>query len=191
MTEKQSAIVMVCRVTAGVLVGVGIKENPQFESNPQNFIGFIFKHTARIQGTYKVCFSGGWASHSRNGVNRWNRSWFIALHIYHAGSSVPPLVRSIWETQRWTVCTPRSLPFPLLIQLLCTTPSQQAGAPAAAGGANMPIPIAQMIIFLSARAVPQLSWANAAPGGCPLHPCLNPPLPDTVRFMHMWGCCIG
>ena len=45
---------------------------------------------------------------------------------------------SIWETQRWTV--PRApSPFPLLTQLLCTAPSQQAGAPAAAGSAHLAI----------------------------------------------------
>ena len=35
-------------------------------------------------------------------------------------------------------CPPR--PFPLLMQLLCMGPSQQAGAPAAAGDANLQIP---------------------------------------------------
>ena len=47
----------------------------------------------------------------------------------HSGSPIPPLVRSIRETQRCSV--PRApLAFPLLTQLLCMAPSQQAGVPA-------------------------------------------------------------
>ena len=38
------------------------------------------------------------------------------------------------------------------------------------------------VIDNSARATPHLSWTNAAPGGCPLRPCLNPPLVACISW---------
>ncbi len=103
-------------------------------------------------------------------------------------SGPPPPVRSIWE--RWTVPRSRSpLTFPLLTQLLCMAPSQQAGSQFANSPHSYmidnrkPLSGADVIFFQVLVPPPHVMKKT-----CPVCPCQKPPLRELAKYRQHLTC---